>query len=313
MDDGVGVAADYARLLHSRTGLTAAPAIDAEQALDLVRAIDFKVVVLDQRMPTPGTELLKELRSISPDVYAVMLSGEASDAELGQAVGLFNEFVHKNHVATKLAPAVLHGYAMRLAALESPLDERVLLHTYRPNKFGFGKVSLFLRALSCLDAAYASPDQWSTVVELHEGQTQTFTWSATETIDLKIEEESLSKIKSQFGVPKVAGVQAKLEAEISARYRSTAGASSERSVEQTREYSLPVPDRSQAGPYVVLRRIQEAPAHLRLRAEIVKACTCCDRATVNVVEILCPTGRVVVRREDHRDDKTIEVQYFGQR
>ncbi|TQE19510.1 response regulator [Streptomyces ipomoeae] len=56
----------------------------------------MSVVVLDQRMgpDLSGTELFQRLRAVRPDVRAIMLTGEASADEVGQALALgFHDYL----------------------------------------------------------------------------------------------------------------------------------------------------------------------------------------------------------------------------
>ena len=85
VDDVLSAANDYARLIETKIGLQVAYTSDVEEALKYVQYNDMKVLVLDQKMPVTGTQLLEKLRPFT-SARAIMLTGEADKEELGNAI-----------------------------------------------------------------------------------------------------------------------------------------------------------------------------------------------------------------------------------
>lgn len=108
VDDVIQAAEDYGRLIQVRTGLKVTWTSAPEDAEELVRQSDIKVVVLDQVMPVRGTELMQRLKNINPHLKTMMLTGEASGKEIGQAINLkFDKYLDKADV--KELPGYVRG------------------------------------------------------------------------------------------------------------------------------------------------------------------------------------------------------------
>lgn len=98
VDDVLSAANDYARLIETKIGLQVAYTSDVEEALKYVQYNDMKVLVLDQKMPVTGTQLLEKLRPFT-SARAIMLTGEADKEDLGNAINLnFHAYVDKSKV-----------------------------------------------------------------------------------------------------------------------------------------------------------------------------------------------------------------------
>ncbi len=100
--DNIVVAADeFARLIRKATGLAVTMSTsDPEVAEQTVSSGDVRVVVLDQRMEVPGTELFARMRRHDPRLRAIMLTSEAEGPETGLGIRLgFHDYIHKTDVA----------------------------------------------------------------------------------------------------------------------------------------------------------------------------------------------------------------------
>ena len=108
VDDVPQAAEDYGRLIQARTGFKVTWTSLSEEAEEIVRQSDIKVVVLDQVMPVKGTELMQRLKKINPQLKTMMLTGEASGKEIGQAINLnFDKYLDKADV--KELPGYVRG------------------------------------------------------------------------------------------------------------------------------------------------------------------------------------------------------------
>lgn len=98
VDDVLSAANDYARLIETKMGINVAYTSDVDEALKYVQYYDVKVLVLDQKMPVSGTQLLERLRPFT-SARAIMLTGEADKEDLGYAINLnFHAYVDKSKV-----------------------------------------------------------------------------------------------------------------------------------------------------------------------------------------------------------------------
>lgn len=99
VDDVPQAAEDYGRLIQAKTGFKVTWTSMPDEAEDIVRQSDIKVVVLDQVMPVKGTELMQKLKNINPQLKTMMLTGEASGKEIGLAINLnFDKYLDKADV-----------------------------------------------------------------------------------------------------------------------------------------------------------------------------------------------------------------------
>lgn len=120
VDDVISAAESYAKLIESTQGFKTTFTSDPDEALRIVQYNNIKVLVLDQKMPLPGTELLKKLRPYTA-ARALMLTGEADKEDLGMAINLnFHQYVKKSEV-TKLPSVVLEQYSIYYEELKTKL------------------------------------------------------------------------------------------------------------------------------------------------------------------------------------------------
>lgn len=111
VDDDEYARQSIARTLRSR-GVRASSARDADQALDLLGAGPYDVLVTDSRMPgCSGEELAGQIAASHPRVHVVLMSGADLDTA-GSAHGLHVTVLHKPFDG----PALLEAIATACAA-----------------------------------------------------------------------------------------------------------------------------------------------------------------------------------------------------
>ncbi|WP_317583380.1 response regulator [Segatella copri] len=172
VDDVLSAAEDFARLIHAKTGLKTTYTSSAKEAINIVQCNDIKVLVLDQVMPEKtGTELLKELRQYT-SAKALMLTGEASKDDLGEAINLkFDAHLDKALATTSLCGRVTELYAL----FEDEFREKVnrsksLKRTFTLCKFKLYKAVLFYDKI--IHFGYVDLKQAQTLLTIFSGQEQ---------------------------------------------------------------------------------------------------------------------------------------------
>lgn len=88
VDDNVDFAKEYAEIFQNQCHTTVVYATTAKDALDIVKKNPIKVVILDQVMPTKGTELFKQLKRIDPNLKTILLTSEAEGHDLTEATNI---------------------------------------------------------------------------------------------------------------------------------------------------------------------------------------------------------------------------------
>ena len=210
VDDVESAAKDYAKVIGAKLGLKTAYTTDATEAETYVRNSDMKVVVLDQVMPVPGTELLPRLRAVNPYLKFLMLTGQASNEEIGNALNLgFDGYLDKKKIAG--LPAKVRGlYADYESAFaeqikkQKPVGIRLLLKWPIPKR-------VFVLSKTVITSNYVD-EKKETLMEIFSGQEKSVTREISKVVemetditnessvcaDLKISIDDLGTIKSKL-------------------------------------------------------------------------------------------------------------------
>ena len=174
VDDVKSAAEDYAKLIGAKLGLKTAFTTDSDEAENIVRNSDLKVVVLDQVMPVKGTELLPKLKSINPHLKSLMLTGQASNEEIGSAVNLgFDGYLDKKKIA-ELSSNVRSLYADYEKSFadqikkQKPAFLRFLLKWPIPRK-------VYVLSKSVITTVFVDDSKKQTLLEIFAGQEKTDT------------------------------------------------------------------------------------------------------------------------------------------
>ena len=167
VDDEASAAEDYGRLIHAKTGLNVTWTSIPEEAEDFVRQSDIKVVVLDQVMPVRGTELMQRLKKINPYLKTMMLTGEASGKEIGQAINLnFDKYLDKADVKE------LPGYVRGLYA-DYECDFYEHLSKLAPKFLRLTRKGIYyLLSKERINSCYADESQTKTLLSAFAGEEQ---------------------------------------------------------------------------------------------------------------------------------------------
>lgn len=316
VDDNSEAAEDYARLVSAKTGLKVIHTDSADEALELCRINAIKVLVLDQRMPLrSGTDLYSQIKKFDPHARAIMLTGEASASEIGDALGLdFKAYVAKNNIQD-LPERVLHEYSAYQAEVASVALSNLgtPIFTLRRGLLGRYIVSYTLLRAGLLSATHVLERDWQTIVTIHAGQTDTTKVSASETSSIRLEEETTSRLTSEFGLSakQIASLGLKLGTELGTRFSTVKTRERSVTTETSRTFTLPQEPSDPNELHVRVRRIQEAPIYAQIRVDLTTYCTCCGSGSILVFEALVPTGRTSVRHKDLLSTGEIGIYEIG--
>ena len=101
VDDVYTAAKDFADLIESKLGLQTIAEHDPDVVMRIIREYDIKVAVIDQVMPKKiGNDLIQDIHAIKPDIKALLLTGEASEEQLGNAINVgFSKFLSKHNIS----------------------------------------------------------------------------------------------------------------------------------------------------------------------------------------------------------------------
>ncbi len=96
-------------------GFSVTTVCSGEGAVEIVKKIDFDVIVLDVLMPeVSGIDALAQIKKEKPLIPVIMLTGEATveNAILGMKMGAF-DFLMKPADTDSLSEKILHAHALK--------------------------------------------------------------------------------------------------------------------------------------------------------------------------------------------------------
>lgn len=308
VDDVRGMAEQLADLIKMQTGLDALACHTPEAALQAVQENPIRVALLDQRMPSKaGTELYEEICELNPSIKAIMITGEASASEVGQAMSLgFSQYLEKGEVA-KVPEVVLKWYFQYQVeqAAELRVTRPELLHSGRRRFLLFGdRVQYRLMALQVIDESYVVPDSWSTIQQINAGQEKKFTYTLSVKDTFLV--ESSRQYAAKGGISRAAVKGSRLNANIEStvtkalKKSRTSETASSATTEVT--YRLPEDSSNPSENYVKSRHIQSAPLYKRVRLSVVKYCTCCREESFTPLIAIAFDGAYATRQIDYYRD-----------
>mgnify|MGYP003488955101 FL=1 len=237
VDDDLNAAQDYVELVNSRTSLSCICTSDSEDAKSIMAYCDIKIVILDQKMPQiTGTELLPILKTYNNLAKFIMLTGEATKEELGEAVNKgFSAYVKKEKVLKELAQKVVHFYIQyekefnQLLKIKSPK----FLHFYFTS---FMICRLYKIEDNIISKEYEDEKRSQVVASIHEGQIVAKKFILQHSDEYVIESGNELGFFSQFQHPKwMKSINAQIKNTFNKSIKKAIVATSERQ----EEYELP--------------------------------------------------------------------------
>lgn len=319
VDDVEGAAETYAQLVEASTGLNVSHTDDPEVALQTVRSNSIKVLVIDQRMPTIGTDLYTHIHKVDPSVRAIMLTGLASEAEIGDALNLgFKSYLAKADVG-KLADRVLREYAAyQQEVIAAQLEVQRPIVLTRSNRRGLfvgrrkgNEVEYRLLRVEPLDTVVSS--EWTVVATLQAGQSEKVSFKREFERTLVIINETADKLSTQMGFSagNIASLKTSLTSEITTRYKQVETIRSKYEHEVERTLALRPEPNNPNDLHVLLRRIEGAPVYRMVRVELLVDCNCCGLKNTLALEVRISTGRLALRQTDHLSDGNRRTYELG--
>lgn len=174
VDDDSSAVGIYSEYIEKLTLLKTTFATNKDDALSIIRNNNIKVVVLDQRMPNiTGTELYKIIKSIAPDIQAIMFSGEAEAHEVGTARDTlkYGRYLHKSE-SKKLHEVVFEMYAKYdLDIIKTEDKIKLKQNIFKRLFFLILRRKIYiLRSHLKANSNYIFSDSWKNIESINEGE-----------------------------------------------------------------------------------------------------------------------------------------------
>ena len=237
VDDDLNAAQDYVELVNTRTSLKCICTSDPKEAENIMAYCDIKIVILDQKMPDiTGTELLPILKEYDNMAKFIMLTGEATKEELGEAVNKgFSAYVKKEKVLKELAQKVIHFYIQYEKEFNQSLKIMTpkFLHFYLTR---FMICRLYKIEDKVISKEFEDEERAQVVASIHEGQKVAKKSILQQSDEYVIESGKELGLDSQFQHPKwIKSINVQIKNTFKKSIKKTIVATTERQ----EEYELP--------------------------------------------------------------------------
>lgn len=315
VDDDIETAKEYAEQVHHFTKLRPIVCSKGRDAINAVREFPIAVAILDQKMPdVSGTDLFRELKKISPRIRAIMLSGEADEAEIGEAMNLgYNKRLHKQEIS-KLPGFVFEEYTRFQTSLARSLDfEPILLCTVK-KYWGFaGSVEFWLEAVAIEEEDEVDNRDWRLVDRIDCGEKRTIREIYEISAELEFKESLERTLSSNFEIANKAAVEvrARLDGIIAEKIDDKFILKESKKREITRELSLAPEPANPDEKHVKARAFYWAPIYRRIQCHIAKKIYPASESVAVLLTIRKPTGYVATKQVDHFSDGTEKTLQTG--
>ena len=222
IDDNPDFAQSAANLINTKYGLNCIPLSKKEEILETIHHNIIKVTVIDQVMPEiKGTELFLEIKKLSPETKAIMLTGEASSDEIGKAVNTgFSSYLNKRDI-TKLPDEVFKHYVSYETSSNSNVNNHIL---FKEKKlFVLPIITYSLVSIDKISNNHIFEDSWKTEIKIHAGEEHESENSIEYEDKITISNEYENKIKGELDISGKANMtclKSTINSELNKKYSS---------------------------------------------------------------------------------------------
>ena len=291
VDDEEDFAKIYVPIWQKRTGLGFIYARDAKTAIDIVKHYPIKVAILDQLMPTPGTELIKQLKNIDYQLKTILLSAELKDHMYKATRVGFDYSMMKDEV-DNIPQIVLEFHSKYNNELKSKICTSI------GNIYAIKTISYSIIDFTIIEEERVA-DKWHTDVYIRTGQEltneaeidieQEFKFSN----DFLIENENSLNFSNEMLAAFKTSLTLKMEAAFGLQYTEKV----KEVFKRTNRYCLP-----SDSPNIVSRSYEYAKMAREVKLYIKKYCSCCKEISIIPITVMIPIPVIKQRIIEHYND-----------
>lgn len=304
IDDNTDFAQSAADLIHAKYGFACIPACNRTSVLEALQHNIIKVAVIDQVMPEiKGTDLFLEIKKISPSTKAIMLTGEATSDDMGNAMNIgFSSYLNKKEI-TKLPDSVFKQY-VEFEKSQSNSSNQSVLFTER-KLFVFPSITYSLLSIDKINNNHVFEDTWKTVVSMHAGEEQEFENIVEFEDKITISEEYENRIKGELdisGKKHILTLKNTINSELNKKYSTQHTISNKTSRKSKKKWELPKEPDDPSKCHIVKRDIEQAPIYNEYRIIIRKECQTCKSSRIYPITIYKQTNKIQTKQIDYFSD-----------
>ena len=254
VDNDLETAKEYAEQVSRFSKLKTLVLSNPAEAVDAVKRYPIAIVVLDQKMPEmTGTALFAELRRCSPFLRGIMLSGEADQNEIGDAINLgYEKYLHKSDFR-KLPGLVLNEFSRYQTEFSRAVEFQPVLLTKVRHYLGLGGTTEFwLEGLTIEQNNLIPADAWNLIDTINSGEKKRITEKYELSKELRFEELIETKLSADIGVAikAAAKIKGQLSSSISTKLKSSQVLTHRTSREVQTDVTLPAEPSNPKSLYV---------------------------------------------------------------
>ena len=311
VDDNEYFAKEYAETLQNQCQTAVLYATNAEDALNIVKKNPIKVAILDQVMPTKGTELFKQLKQLDPHLKSILLTAEADRHDLTEAIyigfdyALMKEERDMDRLPTMILMLIMKYDATAFSKKSSPFFVQKQSRIFGKKQL----VNYTVIAYEIIDNTYVFPDSWLTRNLIERGTTLS--------LEEEINVEKEFNFKDNFHIDNEQNIGIELEqslnfkTELTLRMEEDFQSNYTESLKRVinRKGQFEIKDDSTG---VVSRVYEYAKVFWRIKVFIQKTCTCCQSKTVDSITVYLPVPIVKYRIREYYEDGSIKELESGE-
>lgn len=304
IDDNPDFAQSAAELIQAKYGLSSLPLSNRNDVLEIVQHNIIKVAVIDQVMPEiKGTELFMEIKKMSPETKAIMLTGEASSEDIGKAMNIgFSTYLDKRNIK-KLPDEVFKQYVKYDKCLSKNMGAKELF--VERKLYIFPIISYSIHSVDKINSNYVFDDSWKTATTIHAGEEQEQEFTVEFEDKITISEEYERKIRDELDISKnshLVTLKNKINSELNKKYTTLYSISIKENHKSKRKLFLPKEPDNIKVPHIVKRNIENAPIYNEYRIIIRKECKLCKSSQIFPITIYKQTNKIKTRQIDYYSD-----------
>ncbi|MDR2039961.1 MAG: response regulator [Bacteroidales bacterium] len=310
IDDHIETAKAYADLIEIKCQLSSKAVSNIEEAISYVTKCPIKVIVIDQVMPIPGTDMFERLKKLNPYLKAIMVSGEATfqDSIKAQKLG-YMDFLHKKDIK-ELPERIFTLYTEYEAGLTQnktiPVD-KIIFSKKDYTLFKVIKTEYILIDYKVINENFVFESSWKTKEKINKGESKTTTIELQTIEKSIISEEAYSKSKTKFGTNDklLSGINIVLEDSLSTSYKIEI--EKEKKESHSQSIILELDGEEIDGKPVISKNYEVAQVYMQLLLHIKKICNSCGDFKTFPMIIYKPINKIAFRQINYTECKSQKV------
>lgn len=306
VDDNQDFASACVDIIELKCKIGAVCATTADKAKEYLEMFPIKVVILDQVMPTRGTDLFKQLKEIDKNIKAILISGESLDSDILEIVNMgFDYGITKNpsELSNRL-PSMVLSLLMKYSYESLDIPEKPFYTETVRKVLGKFEIKYFLVHTEVIEKDYVFEDEWITKDIVHRGETVEFSEQINYKKDFdfssSIHYENNSSISADMegnilGSLEV-GFMSGLSLQIKALFDMKYTESIENACKRSQVWTIPSDSKE-----LVSRVYEYAKVYWKVKLFIRKICNCCNSANWLIETVYLPIPSVHYRIKEYSD------------